>query len=105
MIDLLLALLATAVLATVGLLALAGLTVVPFVLSLRLAEARRLSPGRVGGMAAICIVLALALAAWVLLTDAPTALVLPALLLAYAVPALLRVLGRPALVGTAGRHE
>ena len=105
MTDLLLAVLATAALTTVGLLALCGLTFVPVVLSLRLAAAKRLSPGRVGSMAAGGILLGLALAGGALLTGVPVALVLPALALVYAVPVLLRVLARPALAGAAGQHE
>lgn len=103
--DLLLALLATTVMTTVALLALSGLTVVPFVLALRLAQTRRLSVGRVGAMATGGIVLALALSGGTLLAGGPAALVLPALLLAYAVPAVLRVTRGTAVAGTAGRHE
>lgn len=105
MADLLLAVLATAVLGAVGLMALAGLTVVPFVLALRLAQARGLSPGRTGALAACGVLLGLALAGAALLLDVPVVLVLPALALAYAVPLLLRLIERPPLVGTAGQHE
>lgn len=105
MVDLLLALLATLVILAVGLTALAGLTVVPFLLALRLAETRQLSPGRVGAFAAGGILLGLALSGAALVLDVPVWLVLPALALTYVVPLLLRLLGRPSLAGTAGRHE
>jgi hypothetical protein len=104
-VDLLLAVLAVTVLGAIGLLALAGLTVVPFVLALLQADARGLSPGRVGGLAAAGVLVALALAGASLLAGAPVALGLPALSLAYAVPLLLKVLERPSFAGAAGRHE
>jgi hypothetical protein len=104
-VDLLLAVLATAVFGAVGLTALAGFTVVPFLLALRLADARDVSPARAGALAAGGVLLGLALAGSVLLLDAPVALVLPALAVAYAVPLVLRVLERPPLAGTAGQHE
>lgn len=105
MVDLLLAVLATVLLGAVGLTVLAALTLVPFVLALRLAERRGLSPGRAGALAAGGVLLALALVGAALLLDVPVWLVLPALALAYAVPLLLRVLERPPLAGTAGQHE
>jgi hypothetical protein len=103
--DLLLALLVFTVLVAGGLAVLAGLTVVPFVVALRLAEARALSPGRVGTAAAAGVLLGLALAGSALLLGATPLLVLPAVALVWAVPLALRVLGAPAIAGRAGRHE
>ncbi len=102
--DLLLALLVFTVLVALGLTLLAGLTIVPFVAALHLAEVRGLSSARVSAGAAGGVLLGFALAGAVLLLDAPRLLVVPALLLVWAVPLGLRLLSAPALAGRAGRH-
>ena len=103
--DLLVSLLVFTVLVTAGLAGLAALTVVPFAVALGQAQARGLSAGRVGALAAAGVLLGLALAGAAVLSGAAPALALPALLLTWAVPVLLRVRHRPRLAGRAGRHE
>lgn len=103
--DLLLALLVSTVVVAVALAALAGVTVVPFVVALHLAAARALSAARVGTAAAMGVLLGLGLAGALLLRGAPAVLALLALALTWAVPVALRPLGAPSLAGRAGRHE
>ncbi len=108
MLDLLLATLGLTVVVAVGLTALAGLTIVPFVSALQLAGGdpqRALSPGRVGAFAVTGVLLGLASVAGILVAGAPVFLTLPALALTWVVPAALRLLGSPSLAGAAGRHE
>ena len=103
--DLLLALLAFTVIVALGLAALAGLTVVPFVYALHLADRRGLSASRVGTVTAAGVLLGLALAGTVLLLDAPAPFVLVAVVTVWAVPVGLRLLGAPSIAGRAGRHS
>ena len=103
--DLLLALLAFTVIVVLGLAALTGLTVVPFVYALQLADRRGVSSARVGTVAATGVLLGLAVAGTVLLLDAPAFLVLPAVVTVWAVPVGLRLLGAPSIAGRAGRHS
>ena len=103
--DLLLALLAFTAIMALGLSSLAGLTVVPFVSALHLADRRGLSAARVGTSAAAGILLGLALAGTVLLLGAPVPFVLVAVITVWAVPVGLRLLGAPSIAGRAGRHS
>lgn len=105
MTDLLLAAVALTALVAVGLAVLAALTVVPFMVSLQLAEARRFSPTRWGTLALAGSVFGLAVAALILRADSPTALAAVGLLPMLACPALLKLLppGDP-LGGRTGRH-
>jgi hypothetical protein len=104
--DLLLALVAVPLLVALGLAALSAVTVVPFVLSLRTAEARGFSEARWGALALAASVVGALLALVVLLSDAPTWGVLPPLVLAWAGPvALWATSGSERIGGRAGAHE
>ena len=104
MLDALSATAVVALLVAVGLGVLYGLTVVPFVLAVDLAERRGRSTGRWAGWALTAVLgaLALALVAW-RLGGGPVALVL-ALAVAVA-PALVLLASGDRVGGPAGRHE
>ncbi len=108
MLDLLLAAIVLPLLVAVALAALAGLTLVPFVVALELAERRRFSTTRWGAVSLAASVLGLGFALLVLRSDSvPPAVALPGVLLTWLAPVLLRVLGPAgtALGGRAGAHE
>ncbi|HWH27781.1 MAG TPA: hypothetical protein VNU26_02260 [Mycobacteriales bacterium] len=106
MVDLLLAVIAVAVIVTFACAALMGVTVAPFVVALGFAERRGASPARVGvaALAGSAVALSLALLAW--RADAvPPAAALP-LLLSWVVPLVVAYAPRGArFLGQAGRHE
>ena len=105
MTDLLLATLALVVLVAVALAVLAALTVIPFVVTLQLAEARRFSLFRWGAISLAGSVFGLLVALAVLRGDGPTALAAVGLPI-VAGPALLLLLPtRDPLGGRAGRHH
>ena len=106
MLDLLAVTAAFTALVAAGLALLAAVTLVPFVVTLQLADARRFSPTRWGAASLAGSVLGLALALLIVRSDRPTALVAVGLLPALAGPALLKLLptGAP-LGGRAGRHQ
>ena len=106
--DLLLAALVFPLLVALGLALLAALTLVPFVVALQMADARRFSTARWGAVAITCSLVGLALAALVVRSDTlPTAGALVPLALTWGGPAALWLLtGEEELVGgRAGRHE
>lgn len=108
MIDLLLAAIAFPLIVALGLALLAGVTLVPFVVALRMADARRFSSSRWGAVALAGSLLGLLLALVVARSDRlPDALALLPLLLTWAGPGALWLLsGEEALVGgRAGAHE
>ena len=95
--DLLLSVLAAAVLVTVGLAALAALTLVPFVVALQAADARCRSTARWGAAALAGSIAALAVALGLLVIGTPPAVAaLVAAALAWTVPAVLWRAGRGA---------
>ena len=103
MLDLLTSAVAFAVVVALGLTGLALLTLVPFVLSLHLAERRAFDPARWGAAALAGSVLGAG--ALVLLRSSPVLLV-PGLLLPAATPLLLLLLRRGSPVGgRVGRHR
>lgn len=100
-----LSLLAVLVLAVTVLALLVGLTVVPFVRAVDLAEQRGFSPARWGVAAAVGSGLALLLVAAAV--KGPRLLLLPAVLLAWVVPLSLQLLSRRLVRvgGRSGAHE
>ena len=106
MVDLLLAVVAVAVIVTLACAALMGVTVAPFLVALGFAERTGASPVRVGAaaLAASAAALWLAVVAW--RADAvPPAVALP-LLLSWVVPVVVAWAPRGArFLGRAGRHE
>lgn len=85
-----------------GLAVLVGLTVVPFVRAVDLAERRGASPAWAGALTLATIGAGLLLALLVLRSDLPTPLVLVPLLLCWAVPVALTA---GAAAGSRGAHE
>ena len=108
MLDLLLALVTTALLVALALAVLSAMTLAPFVIGLRMAEARRFSTARWGALTLAGVGIALLLALVLLRDDrvAPPVALLP-LLLAWGGPAALRLLAEQDTGpgGRAGRHE
>ena len=105
MVDTLLAVVAVAVVVTVGFAALFGVTVAPLLVALDRAERLRVSPARlgVGAVAGCAAGLLLALAA--VRSGLGSAAVVP-LVVTWAVPVLVTwVPGSTRLAGRAGRHE
>lgn len=106
MVDLLLAVIAVAVLVTLACAALLGVTVAPFIVALGFAERRGASPARVGvaALGGSAVALWLALVAW--RADAvPPAAAVP-LLLSWVVPVVVAYAPRGARwLGRAGRHQ
>lgn len=106
MLDLLAATVTFTALVAAGLAVLAAVTLVPFVVTLQLADARRFAPARWGALSLAGSVLGLAVALLIARSDLPTALVPVGLLPALAGPALLSLLsGGQAVGGRAGRHQ
>lgn len=104
--DLLLATLAFTAVVALGLLALAAVTLVPFVLALQTAERRGFSTARWGAVSLVASVAGVLLVLLVLRSEAPRWGVLPPLVLAWAAPvALWATSGSERLGGRAGRHE
>ena len=105
MVDTLLAVVAVAVVVTVGFAALFGVTVAPLLVALDQAERLQVSPARVGVAAVAGCGAALLLAAATVRSEHSSAAVVP-LVLTWAVPVLVaRAPGGTRLVGRAGRHE
>ena len=108
MADLLLAALVFPLLVALGVAGLAAVTLVPFVVALQMADARRFSTARWGALTIACSLVGLALAALVVRSDTlPSVAALLPLALTWAGPAGLWLLtGEEELVGgRAGRHE
>ena len=104
--DLLLATLTLVVLVAVALAVLAALTVIPFFMTLQLAEARHFSLFRWGAISLAGSVFGLLVALVVLRGDVPPSLAAVVLLPILAAPALLLLLPpRNRLGGRAGRHQ
>ena len=93
-----------ALLVAAGLAVLYAMTVVPFLVTVELAERRGCSTGRWAGLSLAAVLLALALALAGLLAGAPRPLLLLALAVGF-VPALVLALRSQDLGGRAGRHE
>jgi len=105
MLDLLVATAVVTALVALGLALLAAVTLVPFVLTLRRAEAHRLSSARWGTVSLAGSLVALALGL-LLVRQGSGAVAVAALPLAFLGPLLLWALdGHPAVGGRAGRHE
>lgn len=108
MLDLLLAVGTTALLVAVGLALLAAVTLVPFVVALQLAEARRFSTARWGALTLLGTGVALLLVLLLVRTDrVATPVALLPLLLTWGGPVALWLLAEQdtGLGGRAGRHE
>lgn len=106
MVDVLLAVVAVAVLVTVALLALLGVTVAPFLVALWHAERRDASPARVGVAAAAGSALGLGLATAGVRADAVAPAAALPLLLTWLVPVVVaRAPSHSRWLGRAGRHE
>ena len=106
--DLLLAALVFPLLVALAVALLAALTLVPFLVALQMADARRFSTARWGAVTIVASLLGLALALLVARSDSlPALAVLIPLAVTWAGPAALRLLtGEEELVGgRAGRHE
>jgi len=104
--DLLSATAAILVVAAVVVLALLGLTVVPFVVALDAAEARGRAPERTGLLALLGIGAGLVLALLVQRSDLPTAAAALPLVLCWAVPLAVKLGVAPAAVlGRRARHQ
>ncbi len=104
MLDVLAATAVVALLVALGLGVLYGLTVVPFVLAVDLAERRGRSTGRWAGWALVAVLAALALAVLALRSGAGAVVVVLALVVAFA-PVLVLLARGDRLGGPAGRHE
>jgi hypothetical protein len=105
-VDVVLAMIAVAVLLTVGVVALLGVTAVPFLVALWHAERQRASPVRVGVAAVAGSALSLALAGLVTRTGASPAVAMLPLLLSWVVPvAVTRAPKGVRWLGRVGRHE
>ena len=104
MLDALVAAVVVALLVAAGLAVLSAVTVVPFLVTVDLAERRGCSTGRWAGLSLAAVLLALALALAGLVTGAPRPLLVPVLGVAF-VPAAVLALRSASLGGRAGRHE
>ena len=108
MVDTLLAAIVFAVIVAVGLAGLAAVTLVPFVLALQMADARRFSTARWGAVTLAGSLLGLAVAAYVVLrTDRSSAFALLGLPFAFLGPGVLWLLEeqQSRIGGRAGAHE
>ena len=81
-----------------------AVTVVPFLVTVGLAERRGCSTGRWAGLSLAAVLVAVALALAGVLAGAPRPLLVSALAVGF-LPALVLVLRTDALGGRAGRHE
>ena len=104
MLDALVAAVVVALLVALGLAVLYAVTVVPFLVTVDLAERRGCSTGRWSGLSLAAVLLALALALGGVLAGAPRPLLVPLLAVGF-VPALVLALRSASLGGRAGRHE
>ena len=104
MLDALVAAVVVALLVAAGLAVLYAVTVVPFLVTVDLAERRGCSTGRWAGLSLAAVLLGVGLVLVGLLTGAPRLLLVPALAVAF-VPAVVLALRSDTLGGRAGRHE
>ena len=104
MLDAVVAAVVVAMLVAAGLAALYAVTVVPFLVTVDLAERRGCSTGRWAGLSLAAVLVAVGLALGGLLAGAPRALAVVALAVGF-VPAVVLALRSEALGGRAGRHE
>ena len=104
MLDALVAAVVVALLVAAALGALYAVTVVPFLVTVDLAERRGCSTGRWAGLSLAAVLLAVALVLVGLLTGAPRPLLVVALAVGF-VPAVVLALRSDSLGGRAGRHE
>ena len=104
MLDALVAAVVVAVLVAAGLAALYAVTVVPFLLTVDLAERRGCSTGRWAGLSLAAVLAAVALAAAGVLSGAPRPLLVVALAVGF-VPLVVLALRSEEVGGRAGRHE
>ena len=104
MLDALVAAAVVALLVAAGLAVLYAVTVVPFLVTVDLAERRGCSTGRWAGLSLAAVLLALALALGGLLAGAPRPLLVLVLGFGF-VPAVVLALRSDSLGGRAGRHE
>ncbi len=104
MLDALVAAVVVALLVALALAVLYAVTVVPFLLTVDLAERRGCSTGRWAGLSLGAVLLGVGLAAAGLVAGAPRPLLIVALALGFA-PAVVPALRSETLGGRAGRHE
>jgi hypothetical protein len=102
--DALVAAVVVALLAAAGLALLYAVTVLPFLLTVDLAERRGCSTGRWAGLSLAAVLAAVALAAAGVLGGAPRPLLVGALAVGF-VPLLVLALRSDVVGGRAGRHE
>jgi hypothetical protein len=102
--DALVAAVVVAVLVAVGLAVLYAVTVLPFLVTVDLAERRGCSTGRWAGLSLAAVLVAVGLAVACLLAGAPRPLLVVALGVGF-VPAGVLALRSQSLGGRAGRHE
>ncbi len=100
----LVAVVVVALLVAAGLAVLYAVTVVPFLVTVDLAERRGCSTGRWAGLSLAAVLVALALVLAGVLAGAPRLLLLVALAVGF-VPAVVLALWSDTLGGRAGRHE
>ncbi len=108
MLDLLLAVVTTALLVSLALAVLSAVTLAPFVVGLQMAEGRRFSTARAGALTLTGVGVSLLLTVVLVRGDrVPTPVALLPLLLAWGGPAALGLLAEQdtGLGGRAGRHE
>ncbi len=104
MLDALVAAVVVALLVALALAALYAVTVVPFLVTVDLAERRGCSTGRWAGLSLAAVLVAVALSLGGLLAGAPRPLLVLALAGGF-VPAVVLALRSDTLGGRAGRHE
>ena len=104
MLDAVVAAVVVALLVAAGLAVFYAVTVLPFLVTVDLAERRGCSTGRWAGLSLAAVMVALALAAAGLLAGAPRPLLVPLLAVGF-VPAVVLALRSASLGGRAGRHE
>jgi hypothetical protein len=102
--DALVAAVVVALLVAVGLAALYAVTVLPFLVTVDLAERRGCSTGRWAGLSLVAVVVAVGLALLGLLAGAPRPLLVLVPVVAFS-PAVVLALRSESLGGRAGRHE
>ena len=104
MLDALVAAGVVALLVAAAMAVLYAVTVVPFLVTVGLAERRGCSTGRWAGLSLAAVLLAVGLALVGVLTDAPRPVLVGALAVGF-VPAVVLALRSQTLGGRAGRHE